>query len=141
MSKLQACNFIKKETLAQVLSCEICEISKNTFFTEHLQMTASTMNSLYIPHDLMRGKIGSYAYMQTRTVKKCPKKYIDIKQQNQNRAAISWKKKFVLFWKCIIFCNNLLNQTKEEVDKVFLVKQQTNLVKIFLGEKVGMRQM
>ena len=29
-------NFIKKETLAQVLSCEFCEISKNTFFTEHL---------------------------------------------------------------------------------------------------------
>ena len=27
----QACNFIKKETLAQVFSCEFCEISKNTF--------------------------------------------------------------------------------------------------------------
>ena len=29
-------NFIKKETLAQVFSCEFCEIFKNTFFTEHL---------------------------------------------------------------------------------------------------------
>ena len=28
----EACNFIKKETLAQVFSCEFCEISKNTFF-------------------------------------------------------------------------------------------------------------
>ena len=28
----QACNFIKKKTLAQVFSCEFCEISKNTFF-------------------------------------------------------------------------------------------------------------
>ena len=27
----QACNFIKKETLAQVFSCKFCEISKNTF--------------------------------------------------------------------------------------------------------------
>ena len=36
-----ACNFIKKETLAQVFSCEFCEISKNTFFTEHLWATAS----------------------------------------------------------------------------------------------------
>ena len=26
-----ACNFIKKETLAQVFSCKFCEISKNTF--------------------------------------------------------------------------------------------------------------
>ena len=27
----KACNFIKKETLAQVFFCEFCEISKNTF--------------------------------------------------------------------------------------------------------------
>ena len=26
-----------KKTLAQVLFCEFCEISKNTFFTEHLR--------------------------------------------------------------------------------------------------------
>ena len=39
--KLQAatCNFIKKETLAQVFSCEFCGISKNTFITEHLRAT------------------------------------------------------------------------------------------------------
>ena len=34
-------NFIKEETLTQVFSCEFCEISKNTFFTEHLRTTAS----------------------------------------------------------------------------------------------------
>ena len=39
--RLQACNFIQKETLAQVFSCEFCEIFKNTFFTEHLWTTAS----------------------------------------------------------------------------------------------------
>ena len=32
---LKTCNIIKKKTLAQVLSCECCEISKNTFFLEH----------------------------------------------------------------------------------------------------------
>ena len=31
-----ACHFIKKETLAQVFSCEFCEIFKNTFFIEYL---------------------------------------------------------------------------------------------------------
>ena len=36
----KACNFIKKETLAQVFSCQFCEISKNTLFTEHLRLTA-----------------------------------------------------------------------------------------------------
>ena len=39
----EACNFIKKEALAQVFSCEFCQISKNTFFKEHLWATASTL--------------------------------------------------------------------------------------------------
>ena len=49
MIKLQveACNFIRKEALAQLFSCEFCKISKNTFFTEHLWATASTC-SYYI---------------------------------------------------------------------------------------------
>ena len=36
-----ACNFIKKETLAQVLSCEFCKLFKNTGFTELFWETAS----------------------------------------------------------------------------------------------------
>ena len=31
-----ACNFIKKESLAQVFSCKFFDIFKNTFFIEHL---------------------------------------------------------------------------------------------------------
>ena len=38
-------DFFEKETLAQVCSCEFCEISKNTFFTEHLWATASVAAS------------------------------------------------------------------------------------------------
>ena len=34
---------IKKETLVQVFSCKLCEIFKNTFFTEHLWTTASLL--------------------------------------------------------------------------------------------------
>ena len=45
---LQACNFIKKETLAQVPSCEFCEISNKTFFTEYLWATASERSRLKI---------------------------------------------------------------------------------------------
>ena len=43
LKKLQASvyNFIKNETLAQVFSCEFCEIYKNTIFTEHVWATAS----------------------------------------------------------------------------------------------------
>ena len=33
----KACNFIKREILAQVFSCEFCKMFKNTSFTEDLQ--------------------------------------------------------------------------------------------------------
>ena len=48
--KLQssACNFIKKETLAQVFSCEFCEISQNNFFTEHFRTTVCISNRFSI---------------------------------------------------------------------------------------------
>ena len=36
----EACNFVKKETLAKVFSCKFYEICNNTFFTEHLWVTA-----------------------------------------------------------------------------------------------------
>ena len=39
--KLHACNFIEKETLAQVIFCEFCEISKNTFFYRTPPVAAS----------------------------------------------------------------------------------------------------
>ena len=44
----EACNFIKKEALAQVFSCEFCEISKNIFFAKHPQETASVVANLFI---------------------------------------------------------------------------------------------
>ena len=37
----EACNFIKKEALAQVFSCEFCEISKNTFSCRTPRVAAS----------------------------------------------------------------------------------------------------
>ena len=36
-------NFIEKESLAHVFSCQFCEIFKNIFFTEHLWTTASKL--------------------------------------------------------------------------------------------------
>ena len=44
LKKNVACNFIKKEFLAQVFSFEFCEISKNTYFTEHLRKIASEID-------------------------------------------------------------------------------------------------
>ena len=37
----EACNVIKKDTLAQVFFSEFCEIFKSTFFTEHVWTTES----------------------------------------------------------------------------------------------------
>ena len=43
----QQVNFIKKETLARVFSCQFCKISKNVFFTEHLWPNASAFLKLF----------------------------------------------------------------------------------------------
>ena len=50
LSKLQAgaCNFIKKETLAQVFSSEFCEVSKNTFSYGRPPVAASEMKWFWI---------------------------------------------------------------------------------------------
>ena len=50
--KLQAwaCKFIKKETLAQIFSCEFCGVSENTFFKEHLWwLLLLIFNFLHVP--------------------------------------------------------------------------------------------
>ena len=69
--KLQAsaCNFILKEILAQVFSCEFCEISKKSFLTEHLWATASgktlfyrTFQSVLVPLALKEYD-GGYSYI------------------------------------------------------------------------------
>ena len=65
--KLQeACNFIKKETLARVFSCEFCKISKNTFLTEHLWTTAShgnnEMNASKLASKYRNGVICGWVY-------------------------------------------------------------------------------
>ena len=41
----KACNYIKKESLAQVFSCEFCEISKNTFLYRTPPVAASGANT------------------------------------------------------------------------------------------------
>ena len=45
--RLQACNFIKKKTLAQMLSCEFCEIFKNTFLQNTSGRLRPALKSFY----------------------------------------------------------------------------------------------
>ena len=42
--RVQACNFIKKETLVQVFSCEYYEIRKNTFSYRTSPVAASDIS-------------------------------------------------------------------------------------------------
>ena len=49
--KLQACNFIKKEN-----SCEFCEISKNTFFREHLRTSAFVFCTFFVIDRFLRNQ-------------------------------------------------------------------------------------
>ena len=47
IKKLRPTTLFEKEALAQVCSCEFCKFFKNTFFTEHLWMTASDLCQLW----------------------------------------------------------------------------------------------
>ena len=50
-NKLESiCGNITDQEAAQVFSCEFCEISKNTFLTEHLWATASKNQYLAVHH-------------------------------------------------------------------------------------------
>ena len=44
VSFFATCNFIKKETLVQVFSCELCKISKNTFLKRTALVAASVLS-------------------------------------------------------------------------------------------------
>ena len=46
ISYRHAYNFIKKETLAQLFFWKFCKIFRNTFLTEHLQVTAFDMRNI-----------------------------------------------------------------------------------------------
>ena len=61
----EACNFIKKETRAQVFSCEFGEIFKNTLFTEHLWTTASDKKLFFNLTTLFRTLFGFRIFAET----------------------------------------------------------------------------
>ena len=44
----RGCNFFKNGTLVQVFSCEFCAMFKNTFSTEHLWMTVSDYDGIFL---------------------------------------------------------------------------------------------
>ena len=55
----QACSFIKKEILAQVLSCEFCDIFKNTFSYRKPLVAASVMCQYqFCPRNVLENRAG-----------------------------------------------------------------------------------
>ena len=61
-----ACNVIKKKSLSQAFPCEFCEISKNTFLTEHLQTTASDLTCILIASVCNEKGINFYLFFSDR---------------------------------------------------------------------------
>ena len=64
----QASNFIYKGTLAQVCSCEICEISKNILFTDHLRATASEEKPSVSRPKCWRTFVSDYLDLRTKLI-------------------------------------------------------------------------
>ena len=70
--KFQACNFIKNETLAQMFSCEFCEISKNIFLQNtsgRLLLPNLTCVLIYSSYSILEDGFkdiysGNFSYLQ-----------------------------------------------------------------------------
>ena len=102
------------------------------------------MNSFVIPHVLMRGQIGTYAYMQTstysqfhdgRTVKQCPNKHTQISKIKTDEKKQE-KNCFIL--KMHYVCNNLLDQSKKRLINYYQYncKRGKNLLGRGVGETI-----
>ena len=85
-----ACNFIKKETLAQVFLSEFWEMSKNTFFIEHLRTTASD-NSVFIVEEVYSNKTYFVTSLFDDVIKKFHQRY----QKSTIVTTVSWKYKLM----------------------------------------------
>ena len=57
-NKVAGLNFIKKETLAEVFSCEFSEISENTFSYRTPPVPASGANEAFVELASFKGKSG-----------------------------------------------------------------------------------
>ena len=102
-------------------------VSRTTKKQQQLVISKLSSWNFFMPNDLMRDQIGSYAYMQiwsysyfhdSRTCKMYPKKHIYTNQQNQNQPAISWKKKLFCFENAIFL--QLSDQSEKMLIKYFL---------------------
>ena len=90
----QACNFIKKEALAQVFSCEICKISKNTFFTEHLWATVFVqMNHIHTSKEVNKITNMKLQITKIQNRKEYIKPYIRIYQHYLGYASVTLTKR------------------------------------------------
>ena len=96
----EACNFIKKETLAQVFSCEFCEISENTFLTEHFRTTGSEYNR---SNRLIVGNCSKLTKKQQKTNKQQQKTI-----QQCNVIARSFWCQLLKIFSAIVWCFEML---------------------------------
>ena len=88
------CNFIKKETVAQVFSCEFCEISKYTFFKEHLWAAVSARSNTALSQE----KTSQRLNIPSRVL------YNDALTNNHVRC-VSSNQFSLVGWLCICFLN------------------------------------
>ena len=64
--KAETCNFIKKETLAYVVSCEFCQISKNTFSYRTPPVATSQSVKISVKGGLLPITVSSLSYSKQK---------------------------------------------------------------------------
>ena len=60
--QVQACNFVNKRLQTQIFPCEIHDISKNTYFEEHLRTTAFAYNAKLLGYIMIQSLFDCVTY-------------------------------------------------------------------------------
>ena len=118
--KAKAFNFIKKETLAKMFSCEFCDIFKNTFFYRTLPVAASEQGTSKVVVTDMRyfGKRNfSWIWQISFQVRKC----------------ISSRKTGYVFW---VWMNSSNNHERQSFSTTFCKQATTKLPLVYIFRKI-----
>ena len=101
--------------MAQVFSCEFCEISKNTFSTEHFGTTTSEQGHQLLPKMKKQLKITLLDDIKTMMIHKST--YLSTKFPVKNKTDFKHKNSVVFHSKCIIkgCTNDYIGETNRRI--------------------------
>ena len=124
-----ACNFIKKDTLAQVLSYEFCEISKNTSFYRRPLVAASDWLTFFLNKFVGKGFITFFIHRVVH-VNNIHQSFL------RHKAYLFEQACYVFAWPCTVYKGKLLSVIGKKIFIKSEIQKSLELLTPFMTEVV-----